>query len=214
MGYDSSVKFKREMLGEILSCLNDSNLLSKRYDNMQELLDLCLDSDKDINLDSAQIMDVIEFSRTVHAEMAAISDAAKRGVSVKGSVLYCTTFPCHLCAKHIVASGIEKVIYIQPYPKSQVKSLYEDSIEIDPGDDKKIEQMVIFVPFQGIAPTLFKRLFEHKRKRKDSKTGKILQWTKSESIPRIQAWEGAHIDKEDKIVADILPKVLPSELSL
>ncbi|MDN3612645.1 hypothetical protein QWZ16_23945 [Vibrio ostreicida] len=26
-------------------------------------------------------------------------------------------FPCHNCAKHIVASGIKRVVYVEPYPK-------------------------------------------------------------------------------------------------
>ena len=69
-------------------------------------------------------MDLIEFSRTVHAEMAAIVDAARRGVSVQDCNLYTTTFPCHECAKHIVAAGIRRVVYIEPYPKSQALSLH------------------------------------------------------------------------------------------
>src|SRR5262249_10841871 len=45
--------------------------------------------------------DLIEFVRAVHAEMAAVTDAARRGVSVAGCVLYVTTFPCHHCARHL-----------------------------------------------------------------------------------------------------------------
>jgi hypothetical protein len=35
----------------------------------------------------------------VHAEMAAITDAVRSGVSTQGCILYTTTFPCHDCVK-------------------------------------------------------------------------------------------------------------------
>src|SRR5579871_385409 len=66
----------------------------------------------------AQLLNVIEYGRCVHAEMAAIVDAARRGVAIAGCTLYTTTFPCHECARHIVAASIRQVVYIDPYPKS------------------------------------------------------------------------------------------------
>ena len=46
---------------------------------------------------------------TVHAEQNAISDAARRGVSLSGSAAYVTHFPCIVCAKLLVASGISEI---------------------------------------------------------------------------------------------------------
>lgn len=77
----------------------------------------------------------IDYIRAVHAEMAALTDAARHGVSTKGCVLYTTTFPCHDCAKHIVASGIQRVVYVEPYPKSLVQEFYSDSITADSGNE-------------------------------------------------------------------------------
>ena len=34
--------------------------------------------------------------------------------------MYMTTFPCHNCAKHIIASGIINVYYIEPYAESEI----------------------------------------------------------------------------------------------
>src|SRR5690554_7068769 len=45
--------------------------------------------------------------------LSAISDAARNGLKIKEAVLYCTTFPCHICAKHIIAAGIRRVVYIR-----------------------------------------------------------------------------------------------------
>ena len=43
---------------------------------------------------------------TVHAEQNAISDAARRGIPIQGSIIYTTHFPCINCAKILAASGI------------------------------------------------------------------------------------------------------------
>lgn len=59
-----------------------------------------------------------------HAEMAALMSCARSGGSPVDGTLYCTTFRCHNCAKHIVAAGIRSVVYVEPYPKSKAKDLY------------------------------------------------------------------------------------------
>lgn len=48
--------------------------------------------------------------RTVHAEQNAICQAARRGVSLEGSTLYCTMTPCRTCAMLIINCGIRKVV--------------------------------------------------------------------------------------------------------
>jgi dCMP deaminase len=52
---------------------------------------------------------------TVHAEMNAIADCAKRGVDIKNGKVYITHFPCINCFKAVVASGITEIIYHQDY---------------------------------------------------------------------------------------------------
>lgn len=70
-------------------------------------------------LTSSRIADITEYGRMVHAEMEALLSCARSNVSAHGATLYCTTFPCHNCAKHVVAAGITRVVYIEPYPKSK-----------------------------------------------------------------------------------------------
>lgn len=48
--------------------------------------------------------------RTVHAEQNAICQAARRGVALEGSTLYCTMTPCRTCAMLIINCGITKVV--------------------------------------------------------------------------------------------------------
>jgi dCMP deaminase len=52
---------------------------------------------------------------SVHAEANAISFAAKIGVSLAGSTLYCTHAPCFECAKLIIQAGIISVVYNKEY---------------------------------------------------------------------------------------------------
>ena len=52
---------------------------------------------------------------TVHAEQNAISDAAKRGVSLNDCVAYITHYPCLNCAKMLYSSGIKDIIYLDDY---------------------------------------------------------------------------------------------------
>lgn len=51
----------------------------------------------------------------VHAEANAIAFAAKHGVSTNGTTIYCTTMPCVGCARLIINSGIERVLYLHSY---------------------------------------------------------------------------------------------------
>ena len=53
--------------------------------------------------------------RTVHAEQNAICQAAKLGISLEGSTLYCKMTPCRTCAMLIINCGIERVVCEQKY---------------------------------------------------------------------------------------------------
>jgi dCMP deaminase len=52
---------------------------------------------------------------TVHSEINAITDCAKRGVSIDDTKIYITHFPCINCFKTIVSSGIKEIIYYDDY---------------------------------------------------------------------------------------------------
>jgi deoxycytidylate deaminase len=79
-------------------------------------------------LRKTRVMHLLEFGRTTHAEMEAIMATARIGSPVRGASLYTTTFPCHECARLIITSGIARVIFIEPYPKSQAIELHSDAI--------------------------------------------------------------------------------------
>jgi len=56
--------------------------------------------------------------RTIHAEQNAIIQAAKFGISLEGSIIYCKMEPCRTCAMSIVAAGIKKVVCEKHYHAS------------------------------------------------------------------------------------------------
>ncbi len=56
--------------------------------------------------------------RTAHAEQNAISQAARLGISVDGSTLYCHMVPCYSCAKSLINAGVIKVISLKDYHRS------------------------------------------------------------------------------------------------
>ena len=72
---------------------------------------------------------VTEYGRMVHAEMNAMSDAARLGRSLKGSTIFVTTYPCHNCAKHLIAAGIERIVFVEPYPKAKQKAYFKTCSE-------------------------------------------------------------------------------------
>lgn len=130
---------------------------------------------------------LIEFSRAVHAEMDALLSAARIGVTLVGSRLYVSTYPCHYCARHIVSAGVDEVQYIEPYPKSRALKLHNDSITttakgwIPPSQQtasfekaegkEKPQPKVLFRPFVGVAPRMYQRAFLKDRSYKDEVTG-------------------------------------------
>jgi deoxycytidylate deaminase len=166
LGQDPAASAKKEIVAELLQALATANWLTaeKAQRNSEDLAQDALFIDPK-PLAGTAVADLLEFGRIVHAEMAAICDAAMRGVGVRGSTLYCTTFPCHMCARHIIAAGIERVVYIEPYPKSRAKRLYKRAIQVDQ-DREADDDAVKFDAFVGIAPSRFLDLFEMV-KRKD-----------------------------------------------
>jgi len=160
LGQDAAAGTRKEIVGELLEALKKAEWLveEKAKLGLEERAQAAL-FEKPAPLSGTRVASLLEFGRIVHAEMAAICDAAMRGVSIKDATLYCTTFPCHMCARHIVAAGIKRVVYIEPYPKSQAKKLYKRAIQVDV-DREADDDAVKFEAFVGIAPTRFLDLFE------------------------------------------------------
>jgi cytidine deaminase len=177
---DSSDVVRRSMLAEVLERLINAGWLrdEKTSAGVEELVSEALDQATPPILKGSQVMRVVEYGRAVHAEMAAIVDAASRGVSVKDGTLFTTTYPCHNCARHIIAAGIARVVYVEPYPKSLTFELHKDAMV----NDSVAADRVAFEAFMGLAPRRYMEFFEMvPRKRRG---GEIVEWDKRTALPR------------------------------
>lgn len=187
---DENEHIKKSIMADVIRRLSSENLFSTNRD-VEEIVEEAISraEEKGSLLRDALVLDLIEFGRIIHAEMSAISDAARNGRAVKGSVLYCTTFPCHICAKHIVSAGIAAVQFIEPYPKSYAEQLHKDSISMTfaerySGPDRRRNRKVHFQPFIGISPYRFRELFE-RNKRKDE-DGNFVKWRDGRPMPIVK----------------------------
>jgi len=68
-----------------------------------------------------------ELCRGVHAEQNVIIQAAVYGTSTKGATIYCTTYPCSICAKIIINAEISEVVYDGDYEDNLAKKLFKDA---------------------------------------------------------------------------------------
>ena len=72
-----------------------------------------------------------DIATAIHAEAKIIAEAARKGISLEGTSLYATIFPCSLCAKQVAFSGVKKVYYAGGYQMlDQDKILKNQGIEI------------------------------------------------------------------------------------
>ena len=216
MGEDSNPVYIRLMLQDLLErlatrpdLLNDE-MRGKTPEELYEVVQQ-KDADGGSALDGTRARALIEFMRCVHAEQAAIINAARSGVSTQGAALYCTTFPCHECTKMIVAAGITEVVYIEPYAKSLAGQLYVDLIEVQPPAGRSsglANGKVPFRAFVGIAPSRYEVAF----KAGDRKVGELPRALNPLANPRTTGWHaGAVSDREDLAIAS-LNQVLSSRL--
>jgi len=148
-GLDANEKCKNEII------LKTMNKISPELSEEQ-----ALEKGEEI-FHNTGLLDITEYGRAVHAEMEALLSCARAGVSPRDGSLYCTTFPCHNCAKHIIASGIRRVVFIEPYPKSRAMDLHHDDIFFVDNDIPGPDQYgkVGFESFVGIGPRRFVDLF-------------------------------------------------------
>ena len=151
----------------------------------------------------SNISSIMEYSRSIHAEMDVITTMARKSTEgAKGKILFTTTYPCHNCARHIVSSGIKKVIYIEPFDKSLALDLHDDSITKSEDHSK-----VIFSDFEGVAPRRYNKFFMPTDERKDEITGEAFKFnTKYKNHIDVQYLD-SHRKYEDMVAKKFLSEV-------
>ena len=115
----------RRAVGAIL--VHDKRIIASGYNGGPSGLAHCLDIGclrEKLGIPSGQQH---ELCRGIHAEQNAIIQAARYGVSIEGSVLYCTTQPCTQCTKMLINAGITEIVYAEGYPDDLARELLEES---------------------------------------------------------------------------------------
>lgn len=187
-------------------CHNDSRkdaLYHAIYEQLRES-GLLVDTATKIDVVTAVLRtdakNLIEYSRAVHAEMEAIVSVARgHKAGIVGGTMYTTTYPCHSCARHIVASGIVRVVYIEPYEKSLAMKLHRDAIS-----DKESEHAskVVFLQYNGVAPKNILRLFKpNSLQRKDA--GAVIERDPASASPLLPSPLDGFFHREQLVAAKV-----------
>lgn len=199
---------KYEIIEEFISYMGEAGIVTfNEGKNPTDVVEDLLFGGSSSGFKDLRVSNLIEFGRVVHAEMNAITEAARRGLSVGGATLYCTTFPCHMCARHVIAAGIMKVVYVEPYPKSMTAELYEESITLDPAGDvgpaneTNTHNRVAFHPFEGVAPSLYPELYRAGTRK--NPRGYTVDWSKEAARPKIIRTGAAHLSLEAPLFSEL-----------
>ncbi|NTF53321.1 deoxycytidylate deaminase [Agrobacterium rhizogenes] len=196
-GLDANRTEKNRIIFDFLRTLEQSGALKP------ELTATSIYNDENVRkrIKGASISSITEFGRMAHAEMTAICDAARLGRPTNGATIFVTTFPCHNCAKHIIASGINRVVFVEPYPKSKALEFHEDAAVLDEKHDSRVQ----FEHFVGISPRRYRDIFEKSSRR--SADGKIAEWYQGSPTPLIEDKGPSYIWNEESAVLAALIKV-------
>ena len=68
---------------------------------------------------------------TVHAEQNALCDCAKRGVSCMDATVYVTHYPCIICCRLLLASGVKEIKYIEDYKNDELVSYFCEQANVN-----------------------------------------------------------------------------------
>ena len=182
LGYCSNVQQRNTILKEIEDEIE--NVVCVDSEKTEGALKLSGNSDKTKEImniiRNSGFKNIIEYSRSIHAEMHAIIIGSQMtNNKMVGGNLYCTTYPCHNCARHIILAGIENIYYIEPYKKSLGIKLHNDALTEDETDHDKVR----ILPYDGVSPRRYLDFFSMKQERK-SKNGKIVELEIKEAIPK------------------------------
>lgn len=113
----------RNQVGAVI--VKDKRILSTGYNGAPRNLEHCLDIGCVRQQNNIASGTRHELCRAVHAEQNAIIQAALHGVSIENATVYCTHQPCILCAKMLINSRVEKVVFGTVYPDKEALAFFD-----------------------------------------------------------------------------------------
>lgn len=107
--------------------VKDRRILATGYNGAPAGVAHCLETGclrKMLNIPSGQRH---EICRGLHAEQNIIIQSAVYGVSIAGADIYCTTYPCSLCAKMLINCKIKRIFYVADYSDELSASMLKEA---------------------------------------------------------------------------------------
>jgi dCMP deaminase len=111
----------RKQVGCVL--VKDKRIIATGYNGSMSGSDHCDDV--------GHLMENNHCVRTIHAEVNAVAQCAKHGVSCEGATCYCNTLPCWNCFKTLVNAGVTKIFFKDSYNAELKDKVFEFSEELD-----------------------------------------------------------------------------------
>ena len=110
--------------------VKDNHILATGYNGAKSGIAHCIDLDDFENGNpfcfrrslAVSNSEKYNFCKSTHAEINAIEQALKRGISIKDSTLYVTLAPCFPCLKRISEENIKNVYYELPYESGSLEN--------------------------------------------------------------------------------------------
>jgi dCMP deaminase len=115
----------RRRVGAVI--VKDNRILSTGYNGAPKGLKHCIETGcirAKTNVPSGERH---ELCRGLHAEQNAIIQAAVFGTAIDGATIYTTLYPCVLCTKMIINSGIKRIVLREDYNDPLSISMLEES---------------------------------------------------------------------------------------
>jgi dCMP deaminase len=115
----------RRQVGAI--AVNRQRILATGYNGAPSGMPNCLDTGclrQKLGIPSGERH---ELCRGIHAEQNLFVQAAIHGISLQGSVIYCTHQPCLICTKLIINCGIAAVYYAEAYPDALAEQFLREA---------------------------------------------------------------------------------------
>lgn len=210
LGRDNNKWTNYHLLQEIIDVLAHNRFLRE---------DLCEGSSEDryrkirdgagSGLDEARVNSLIEFGRITHAEMSVLTDCARLGKPTHGSTIYVTAFPCHMCMRLIIASGVKRIVYVDPYPKSLAVDMYGGALSFD---SRATHGRVQVESFSGTSWRIYQRVFEMVNR--DRSPDGIFEWhdTSALQFRGNPGDDNAQFEKREDSVIGILRDRLDADI--
>jgi len=161
--------------------VRDNRILTTGYNGAVHGAPHCIDRGPDFCLRrsiGAHDADKYNYCLSSHAEVNAIDQAARFGISLESASVYCTLEPCNWCFKQLIQAGIKEIYYERAYDSQNKEfDLYWRKIMESHDGIRKFKQI-------SVSPEAMEMVFQ------------VLRSSSERSLAATSPEESGHLEKE------------------